>query len=143
MTRGITKIKSVIPEGAYPVVLCLGSNVPDRAEKISQAVETLRGLMALSEMSEVYETADDNGTDATYLNMVIYGHTSLDSVQLTAACKRTETELGRTPADKSMGVVPIDIDPVYHGNRCLSPFHLTRSYFMDGFKTLDIYEIYI
>ncbi|MDE7426849.1 MAG: 2-amino-4-hydroxy-6-hydroxymethyldihydropteridine diphosphokinase [Muribaculaceae bacterium] len=115
----------------------------DKAEKITQAVDALKRLMVLKESSAVYETADDNGTDAMYLNMVLYGFTSLDSKELTAACKKVETELGRAPADKARGVVPIDIDPVYHGDKCLSPFHLTRSYFMDGFKTLHIYEIYI
>lgn len=122
----------------YPVscTICLGSNTPDRANQINEAIDHVCGYLSGCAVSSVYESEAYNGKDAPYLNAVIHGHSPVGSAALVKFLKDWETRQGRNKTSAEDGVVPIDLDLVIFDSRILRPKDFERHYFNQGYREL-------
>lgn len=101
------------PAGARPAVrsfLSLGSNLGDRRSYLSQAVESLPDVVAVS---PVYETDPVGGPEqGPYLNLVVQLETTLTPSQLLGVCHRIETAAERV-REVRWGARTLDIDIIW------------------------------
>lgn len=92
----------------------LGSNVTDAEEKITIAKEKINERYDIIDESTVLITLPRTKKYKNhFLNQaikILSDESSIDSIRF---FKQIEAELGRTPEDKSLGLVPIDIDFVF------------------------------
>lgn len=87
--------------------LGLGSNVGDRAGHLRAAVDSLPGLVAVS---DVYETDPVGGPDqGRFLNLVAEIDTDLSPRELLGVCHRLESAAGRV-RDVRWGPRTLDVD---------------------------------
>ncbi len=119
------------------VVVSLGSNSTDRAERMSAALEWLASGLQQQRDSGVYETPEFSGRYPDYLNCVASGFTPLDFYTLNSRLKEYERASGRTPASKVTGIVPIDLDIVVFNGEVLRPGEFSRDYFTIGYRLLQ------
>src|SRR5215213_8031324 len=98
------------PNNPHIVYLALGTNLGDRVASLHDAVERLRGAVAVERMSSVYETEPAYLLDQPrFLNMALCGYTVLEPHALLAFLKRIEHDMGRT-AGPRYGPRAIDLD---------------------------------
>ena len=102
------------------VILCLGTNLPDRRQRLSSAIARLAAHVAVADYSEAVESADVSGLGADYLNVVVRCFTSLSLNELRRLISRIEEAEGRTAQAKLSGCMPIDIDVVIYGGEVVS-----------------------
>ncbi|MDQ2999311.1 MAG: 2-amino-4-hydroxy-6-hydroxymethyldihydropteridine diphosphokinase [Chloroflexota bacterium] len=101
------------------VYLALGTNLGDRVVRLRNAVEQLRGGVAVECMSSVYETEPAYLLDQPrFLNMALRGYTVLDPHALLAFLKRIERDMGRT-AGPRYGPRAIDLDMLLYDSLTL------------------------
>lgn len=101
----------------HSATLLLGSNVPDREEKLQAAVGGLEQVADVTARSHIYVSPDRSGLGEPYANIVLKCSTALSLGELRCYISGLERRLGRTPQSKSMGVMPVDIDlVVWDGN---------------------------
>ena len=87
--------------------LGLGSNLGDRAEHLRTAIDSLPGVVRVSDL---YETDPVGGPDqGPYLNMVVEIDTALAPRDLLGVCHRIESAAGRV-RDVRWGPRPLDVD---------------------------------
>jgi 2-amino-4-hydroxy-6-hydroxymethyldihydropteridine diphosphokinase len=87
--------------------LSLGSNVGDRRAHLKDAIASIDGVVAVS---DVYETAPVGGpAQGDYLNLVVAVDTELTSRELLGVCHRLESAAGRV-RDERWGPRPLDVD---------------------------------
>ena len=100
------------------IYLGLGSNLGDRLDNLSRAVDELeRRGVRLVRSSRVYETEPIGGPEQPdYLNAVIEIATELEPNDLLRVCLEVETELGRERGER-WGPRTIDIDLLTYGGR--------------------------
>ncbi len=122
----------------YPVILTIGSNMPDARARVKEAAQWLETLIKGFEISQIYITRPLSGVGADYANAVVKGHTELRSEKLNCLLKHYELENGRDDTARIRNEVPIDIDLVFFGNKCLRPAELSREYYLTGAKMLGI-----
>lgn len=92
------------------VYLALGSNLGERLNNLSTALQRLREIVTLHNISSVYETEPVGYLDQPrFLNIVCSGETSLNPLALLHAAKAIEAQLGRQPTFRN-APRPIDID---------------------------------
>lgn len=118
-------------------LISLGSNVPDRHERMAAARNWLCRQFSSVTFSDVYSTRAINGRSPDYLNMVAAIHTDLTVTDLTTLCKDYETTCGRTPNSKSSGLIEIDVDLLQYGTLMLRPDELLRPYLQQGLQSLS------
>ncbi len=101
------------PAGAEPrperrVVLALGSNLGDRRRHLREALASIPGVTAVS---QVYETDPVGGPDrqGPYLNLVVTARTPLGAHQLLGLCHRLESAAGRVRSER-WGPRTLDVD---------------------------------
>ena len=111
------------------VVLCLGSNVADRRQRLDGAIHRLASRLTIRDYSEAVESADVSGLGRDYLNIVARCSTSLSLNDLRSLIAEIETIEGRTPQSKTSGSMPIDIDVVMYNGKVVSPCDFHRDYF--------------
>ncbi len=94
--------------------LGLGTNLGDRKQKISKAIEAISLKMSISKQSSLYETTAWGYTDQPdFLNQVIQVETNLSPIRLLNFLKKTEVELGRVENFR-YGPRLIDIDILFY-----------------------------
>ena len=96
------------------VWLSLGSNVGDRKQMLTHALETLsqHSDITIGAISSVYETAPWGDTDqSSFYNLVVEIGTALQPLELLNTAKSIERQLGREPG-RHWGPRAIDIDIV-------------------------------
>lgn len=99
------------------VYIGLGSNLGDRIEHLRAALEKLDTVMALDQLSTVYETAPKYVVDQPpFLNMAVGGETALLPPELLEQLKLFEIEIGRVPAAERYGPRAIDLDILFYGD---------------------------
>lgn len=101
--------RSAVAAEAVPVrsFLSLGSNLGDRRAHLSQAIESLPDVVAVS---PVYETDPVGGPEqGPYLNLVVELATRLGPTQLLGVCHRIETAAERV-REVRWGARTLDID---------------------------------
>jgi len=94
----------------YQVYLGLGSNLGNRLENLSRAVEEICTITTVQAMSSIYETEPvEMDAGNTFLNMVVAISTNDDPPLLLAQMKKIEKKLGRRHRSHSEPRI-IDID---------------------------------
>ncbi len=105
------------------VYLSLGSNLGDREQNLSVALERLeRAGVHIVARSSLYETAPQDVLDQPwFLNMAVQAQTSLFPLQLLTLLQKIERELGRFRGQGAMqgGPRTIDIDILLYGSACI------------------------
>lgn len=104
------------------VFVGLGSNVGDRLEQISRAVQRLGRLpgVRVSRMATIYDTEPVGPPQPEYLNTVIEMDTALSPQQLLETLKLLERQLGRVPSSQRWGPRVIDLDILLYDDRVLN-----------------------
>jgi 2-amino-4-hydroxy-6-hydroxymethyldihydropteridine diphosphokinase len=88
-------------------LLGLGSNLGDRQRYLKEAVDSIAGVTAVS---NVYETDPVGGPhQGPYLNVVVELDTPLTARQLLGVCHRLETAAGRVRGER-WGPRTLDVD---------------------------------
>ena len=96
------------------VYLGLGTNLGERKQNISKAIEAISLKMSISKQSSLYETTAWGYTDQpNFLNQVIQVETHLSPLRLLNFLKKTEVELGRVENFR-YGPRLIDIDILFY-----------------------------
>ena len=114
-------------------LLSIGSNSPDRQERMALARQWLSGQFTLLGCSGVYSTKALNGLSPDYLNMVAEVESPLTASEMSALCKRYEADNGR---DRSAPTVAIDVDLIRSGPTILRPAEYLRPYFLEGLRRM-------
>ena len=97
-------------QNAATVYLALGSNLGDRLKNLLNAREALPPFITLDKTSKIYETPPWGYTEQpAFLNQVIAGKTAMLPLELLAAIKKIEAELGRQKTFR-YGPRSVDID---------------------------------
>lgn len=94
---------------AHKFMICIGSNA-DKYANISKARRLLEARLPAIVFTEPLESAPYGGKGPSYLNALAVGTTVMEINALESELKVIEKLLGRTPADKLSGRVPIDLD---------------------------------
>jgi 2-amino-4-hydroxy-6-hydroxymethyldihydropteridine diphosphokinase len=109
----------------HDVYLALGSNLGDREAHLSTALHKLREVVAIHNISSIYETEPVGYLDQPrFLNMVCYGQTAISPEDLLRRIKAIEETLGREPSFRN-APRPIDIDILLYDDLCLETANLT------------------
>jgi len=102
------------------VYLGLGTNLGDRKQNLTQALELLSQHMVIENVSSVYETEPVGFEEQPlFLNAVCRVTTQLKPEQLLRLAKKIEAELGRKPGPPN-APRPLDIDILLHGKQVIS-----------------------
>jgi len=110
-----------IPNEIY---LCLGSNLGERKENLSKALDLLSQRLRVSEVSSTYETEAVGGTaQPVFLNMVVKAYTMLEPTGLLLLAKGIERKMGRAPGPRNAPRT-IDIDILFYGDRVVDTAEL-------------------
>lgn len=115
---------------AVGVYLGLGANLGDPVAQLRRALGELVARELLNEpirKSSLYRTPPWGAvTDQPwFMNAVVCGQTSLSPLELLAALKAVERDLGRDPAAMRWGPRPIDLDILLSGREILTSPELT------------------
>jgi len=110
--------------------LCLGSNLGNREENLSQALKLLSQRVNLEKVSPVYETEpvprlNRDKKQPLFLNLVCRIATDLPPEELLHLAKDIETKLGRVPSRQINSPRPIDIDILFYNNTIMETKELT------------------
>ena len=109
----------------HQVYLALGSNIGNRQENLSKALQRLREIVDIHKLSAVYETEPVGYLDQPrFLNMVCYGQTTCSPDELLQSTQAIEEALGREPSFRN-APRPIDIDILLYDNLRLETEQLT------------------
>lgn len=117
-------------------VICLGSNVTDRFNRLQDAMARLQQWCRVKSLSEYYEAADDSGLGAPYVNVVVSCVPLTDREELADRLKRLERALGRDESSKATGIMPLDADIVIWKGEIADSRKFSRPYFQHGFSNL-------
>ncbi|NUQ39588.1 MAG: 2-amino-4-hydroxy-6-hydroxymethyldihydropteridine diphosphokinase [Caldilineales bacterium] len=108
------------------VYLALGANLGDRGQNLAEAIGWLGQVIAITQVSPIYETAPWGVLDQPdFLNQVIAGSTDLTPFALLAATQATEQAMGRQPHGPRYGPRLIDIDMLFYGALTFASYALT------------------
>lgn len=98
----------------------LGSNVGDRMRHLKTAVDALRGRgLEVTAASSVYETDPVGPPQDDYLNAAVALRTDLPAVELVAALKEVEADIGRQQTER-WGPRVIDLDLLLYGDHTMA-----------------------
>lgn len=120
----------------HSAFVSLGSNTPDKEERISKAMATLQAACADVKCSDVYSTPCFRGVGDDYLNAVISLTTEMSLQDLEAYFKDLEREAGRIHDDAHKNIVALDIDVVVWDGGVVRPKDFERKYFARGYRLL-------
>lgn len=118
-------------------VICLGSNLEPRAERIHSALNRTGSLGKIIKTSLIYETPEIHGKGDPYLNMVVTMESEKDVDTLNAHFKKIEVESGRDSICRKKGIVPVDIDIVIFNRETLRPMDFRQSFFQIGWQQIS------
>ena len=104
--------------------LGLGTNLGNRKENLSKAIEAISLKMSISKQSSLYETTAWGYTDQPdFLNQVIQVETELSPLRLLNFLKKTELKLGRVENFR-YGPRLIDIDILFYDDLVITTSRL-------------------
>lgn len=113
------------PVATHTVYLALGSNMGDRRSNLAAAVQGLREVMEISQVSSLYETEPVGYLNQPrFFNIVCSGKTWLSAQELLKYAKDLEEAIGRQPTFRN-GPRPIDIDIIFYDDMRISQDDLT------------------
>jgi GTP cyclohydrolase IV len=109
----------------HTVYLALGSNLGDRQNHLSDALQRLREALNIERISSVYETEPVGYLDQPpFFNLVCKGTTNLSPLELLKFVKDTEIYLGRQATFRN-GPRIIDIDILLYDDLYMQEEQLT------------------
>lgn len=119
------------------IVMLLGSN-SNAEENMKQAEVELRDYFPRITFSKPVYT-EPSGTNYTtpFLNEVAVAYTGDRPEEIIVCFKLIEQVLGRTPADKHIGIIPIDIDLLQWNDQVLKKCDMNQPYVVEGLKSLS------
>ena len=117
-------------------ILSIGSNTPDKAGKMAEALQWLDREFGQITVSGIYATKAWSGNAPDYLNMVACVQSSLSAEEMNLKAKEFERSLGRTPQSKNNGSVPMDVDVVISDGTILRPEEYSRPYITHGLSLI-------
>lgn len=117
-------------------VIGIGSNTPDRTERVAAAIGWLGSVFSEGFHSSAYVTRALNGHDPDYLNAVMSVESDRPMDEVNAMLKDYERTSGRTAVSKLHGEVPIDLDIVVWDGRIVRPKDFGYRYFLQGYDEL-------
>lgn len=117
-------------------VIGIGSNTPDRMERVAAAIRWLGRVFSDGFHSSVYMTRAINGHDPDYLNAVMSVECDGTMDEVNIMLKDYERACGRTAESKLHGEVPIDLDIVVWDGRIVRPKDFGYRYFLQGYDEL-------
>ena len=101
------------------VYLGLGSNLGNREDNLTRALDFLSERLRMGQISSIYDTEPiGNTAQPRFLNLVCQVYTRLAPMELLTLAKGIESKLGRTPG-KSNAPRPIDIDILFYGDQII------------------------
>jgi len=107
------KVAGTVPATVY---LGLGSNLGNRQNNLSRAVEMLAPQVKVEMISSLYETEPVGFIEQPpFLNAVLRGTTALSPQILLAKAKEVEQKLGRVPSFPN-APRPVDIDILFYSD---------------------------
>ena len=107
------------------VYIGLGSNLGDRRQNLSQALNLISQHVEIIKLSSVYETEPVGYTrQPLFLNTVCCASTEQSPEQLLILFKEIEAMMGRTPSFTNSPRI-IDIDILFYDNKTISTPELT------------------
>lgn len=118
------------------ISISISSNRDDRDSLMDSTVRWLKSCFDSVTVSDIYEMNAINGTDAPYLNAVAMASTDMTPDEVISLLKRWELHCGRTPASKSSGIIPMDLDLITWNGTILRPKEFSRAYFSRGYNQL-------
>ena len=121
------------------VILCLGSNVEPRRQRIDNALATLAASATIVAATDAVESDDITGRGEPYLNMAVRCVTDLSLAEFKAIICKAERDGGRSAERTLCGIVDIDIDLIIWGDRVISPADLERPYFTPLYRCITVY----
>lgn len=121
-------------------ILSLGSETPDKSDKMHQIIEHLGHTCRIVRITDTYLTAPVGGGTRPYLNAVAEIETEMAPQELDEYCKHLECHMGRDAAARLRGEVPADIDVVIKDDEILRPSDYQQSYFQQGLKIIKTLE---
>jgi len=109
----------------YPILLGLGSNLGERFDNLTAAIEVLSPEVTVRTISPTYETQPLYVTEQPeFLNLVVRGTTTLSPINLLALIKTIEAKIGRKRSIR-FGPRIIDIDIIDYDSLILGLVNLT------------------
>lgn len=116
-------------------IVTLGSNTPDKEERVADAIEWLASILTVEAKTRVYSSPDAYHTGRPpYANAIVIGESATDASHLDQLFKEYEMKQGR---DRQTTAVPIDIDIVACDSLILRPRDYTAPYFLKGLSYLS------
>mgnify|MGYP004442647065 FL=1 len=123
-------------------VICLGSNIPNRAEMIRLAISKVEAEYPSGiAVSHIYETPAIDGVSPNYSNAVMMLDSTHDYEQTQLQLKCIEREMGRTAQSKATGIVEIDLDVVMFNGTVMRPKDFNRNYFQIGYNHIKEHSL--
>ena len=121
----------------YPILLGLGSNLGERFDNLTAAIEALSPEVTVRTISPTYETQPLYVTEQPeFLNLVVRGTTTLSPINLLALIKTIEAKIGRKRSIR-FGPRIIDIDILFFNDLivekegiCIPHIHLHNRKFV-------------
>ena len=97
----------------------MGSNLGNRQQNISRAIEALSRRVHVEQVSSYYETEPEGySQQPRFLNAVCEATTTLAPEELLSAAKEIEAAMGRKPSFRN-APRPIDVDILFYGERVI------------------------
>lgn len=118
------------------LIISIGSNTPDRRERMAKALQWLSATFHVIASSNIYETEEYHGRHAPYFNCVACVESPDTDTVVISMLKDFEHNQGRTAESKATGLVPIDLDLVAINGRILRPQEFDRDYFLIGYREI-------
>ena len=107
------------------IVLALGSNLGELSSNLNGAIDELRKIIEVENISKFHETSPVGGpVQPNFLNAVIVGESSMTSKELLHACQEIEKSFGRVRSEH-WGPRTLDIDLIIFGSEIRSEPELT------------------
>ena len=109
-----------MPTKMITVYLGLGTNMGNRQENLTAALNVLSHRLRLGKVSSVYDTDPvGNVNQPRFLNLVCQAFTTLAPHDLLALVKGIELKMGRAPGTTN-APRPIDIDLLFYGKQVIN-----------------------
>ena len=112
------------------VFIAVGSNIGDGIKNCNEAVERLKGFTKVGRVSPYYKTKpwgvddiEELKDQADFINGVVEVETELPPMELLAALKAIERDMGRTEG-KRWGPRLIDLDIIFYGDEIIDSAEL-------------------
>lgn len=119
-----TKTSTFAEKENKTAYIALGSNLGNREENLKTAIEKIKKIVQIKEISSIYETEPEGyKNQGLFLNMAIEIKTSLGPQELLSNLQEIENEMGRTREIKN-GPRTIDLDIIFYEDKIIEEQNL-------------------